>query len=124
MSQTLSNIDWNMIASEIVSHAKFQVNKNIIEQKPRVYELNSLMIHFSNMAALIEKIHVNGPLHDSFFSNLRDTQDNHNALNYIKKGGIASIEQLNFIANLLIFGGEILSLYYFYGGLAIILKAL
>lgn len=101
MSQTLSNIDWNKIASEITTYAKFETNKNIIEHTPKVFEFEYLASHFSNLDQLIKKIDEIGSLHDQFFSNLRDNQDNHNALNYISKGGVATIEQLNFLANLI-----------------------
>ncbi|MEH0859961.1 endonuclease MutS2 [Halobacteriovorax sp. DPLXC-1] len=101
LSQTLSNIDWSKIASEITTYAKFDTNKSIIEQNPKVYEFESLASHFSNLNELIKKIDEIGSLHEIFFSNLRDNQENHNALNYISKGGVATIDQLNFLANLI-----------------------
>ncbi len=101
MSQTLSNIDWHKIASEIASYAKFQTNKTIIEHNPKVYESETLSAHFSTLNKIIIKIDESGSLYETFFSNIRDTEDNHQALNYISKGGVATLEQLNFLANLI-----------------------
>lgn len=101
MSQTLSNIDWSKIASEIVIHAKFQVTKTIICEKPKVYEFNSLTNHFYILSELVKRIDENGNLQENFFAHLRDTEENHQAISYMAKGGVATIEQLNFLANLI-----------------------
>ncbi|MFG1487353.1 Smr/MutS family protein [Halobacteriovorax sp. RZ-1] len=99
LSQTLSNIDWSKIASEIITHARFQVNKNIIEHNPKIFESEQLDEHFYDLNEIIKKIDETGNLGDFFFSNLRDSDENHNTLNYIAKGGVATLDQLNFLAN-------------------------
>lgn len=99
--QTLNNIDWQQIATQISFHSYFEDTKNIFLSNPRVFTQENIEDHLGNLSTLSKLLEDGINFDMVLFDYLSDTEENHSFVKNINKGIVADFKQLNFVCCLL-----------------------
>ena len=101
LKQTLNNIDWEQIATQIIFHSYFNRTKDIFLFSPRVFNKHNIQSHLDTISTLVKLLDEGVNFDSILFDCLSDSEENHLYIENLNKGIVADFKQLNFVCGLL-----------------------